>query len=60
VDTTPSARIQRAPTFRQYPEAALWELIPLVCACDHLQEAYDRSYSLHPASGRDFHTEVDI
>jgi hypothetical protein len=37
----------------------LRELIPLVCAGDHLREANDRSYSSHPSCGRGYHTEVD-
>jgi hypothetical protein len=32
----------------------------LACGVDHLREANDRSYSLHPSRGRGYHTEVDI
>jgi hypothetical protein len=42
------------------PEAASQELVPLVCACDHLREANDRSYLMHLSRGQGYHTEVDI
>jgi hypothetical protein len=29
------------PTFCRCPEVALWELVPLACAGDHLREAND-------------------
>jgi hypothetical protein len=43
------------PHFHRHPEAALRELVLLACACDHLREAYDRSYSSHAPRGRGFH-----
>jgi hypothetical protein len=35
-------------------------LVPLVCVCDHLQQAYDRPYLPHLPCDRGFHTEVDV
>jgi hypothetical protein len=49
-----------SPAFRRCPEAASWELVPFACACDHLREANNRSYSSHLSRGRGYHTEVDI
>jgi hypothetical protein len=47
-------------TLRTLLLAALRELLPLVCACDHLQEAYNQSDLLHPPRDQGFHTEVDV
>jgi hypothetical protein len=60
VDRAPGTRVQRAPTFHWSPEDASWELILLACACYHLREAYDRSYSPHPSHGQGYHTKVDV
>jgi hypothetical protein len=60
VNHASSAGFQRAPAPRQNPEAAAWKLVPVVCTCVVVREAYDRSYLPHRSSGRGSCTEVDI
>jgi hypothetical protein len=48
------------PALHRGPEAAAWKLVPLVCTCGDLREAYDQSYLPHRLSGRRSSTEVVV
>jgi hypothetical protein len=53
-------RYSEPPTFHRCLKAASCELVPLVCACGDLHEAYDQSYLPYLSCGRGYHTEVDV